>query len=311
VGEIKSNENQAVIDVMKDMAHVEYFEVQRGDAAATSLVAVPTGKRLRSIKSYLDEYLPNPERKRGQAVLTTLAAFNAYTNHHKRPESVVFLNDAGDAPVLYTVFNAHEPTASGKAGWQDHFARYEFPLSEEWEAWSNLADWMTQHDLAVFLEERITDVLDPTVFKGGEKVVLFAQQLGLDLASPAKLLELSRGLAVTVNASCGESGNLSTGERSLTYREEHKDASGQQLKVPGAFCIQIPVFKLGPVYRIPVRLRYKVSGGRVQWQLAPHRMDAVREDAIAEAALEVANKTDLTVFRGSSEGAQQAVAPKE
>jgi hypothetical protein len=52
---------------------------------------------------------------------------------------------------------------------------------------------------------------------------------------------------------------------------------------------------------VPVRLRYKVSGGRVSWQLALQRVDHVFESAIAEAGHSVGDVTSLPVFRGRPE----------
>lgn len=299
---MQQNDAQAIIDFAKERCGAAAMSLTRGDADAVTAMLVPNGMKLEGVKHLLDAYLKVPERKKGAASVTTLGSFIDYTNRHKLTESVVFLDDTA-SPVLRTVFNAHKPAgeiANGDAGWQDHQVIYNFPLSDEWKAWTGLKDWITQPELALFLEDRITDVLDPAT-DGGEIAQKFAKNLGLTLCAPAKLLELSRGLSITVDQRVAESGNLSTGERTLVFSEEHKDQAGQQLKVPGAFCIAVPVFKLGAVFRIPVRLRYRIQQGRTHWQLAPHRMDLVREEAIKDASIEVHNKTGLTVFRGVPE----------
>lgn len=296
----QKSENQAVIELVQKLMAPTTFDLNTEDLSAT-VVAVPSGVTLQSVKRYLDEYLPRPERKKGTTTLSTLDAFTAYVNRHKQAESVVFLDDSGAAPKLVAIFNAHghsDGPNNGEPDWQDHRAHYSFPLADEWKAWtSELPESMTQVDFAAFLEERIGDVRAPSA--AGEKTLDLLASLGVQAASPARLLELSRGLAVNVESRVSAAVNLGTGEGSITYAEEHKGADGVQLKIPGAFVIGIPVFKLGPAYVMAVRLRYRARDGRVTWQLAVHRTEEVFEHAVAEAESHVAEKTGLPVFRGT------------
>lgn len=293
---------QAAIDYVAENGMVELLDVGDG----VQLASVPRNRQLCSIKKLIDEYLERPERKTGFATLTTLDAFCDYVNRHKdSAQAVVFLDDRDpSAPKLRAIFNAHEQTARGSDGsvsalvrgqadWQDFGAEYAFPLSPEWQTWTELPSTFSQADFAAFLEDRIVDVTEP-----GESVRAFAKDVGAALADAARLLELSRGLAVHVDGRVAQAVNLGTGEHSVTFEETHKDASGAPLKVPGAFAIGIPVFRLGALYQLPVRLRYRAGNGKLTWSLAVQRADKAFDLALDEAAKRVAATTGVPLFRG-------------
>ena len=290
---MEENNAKAVIDLVERLDGAELIPLTIGDVPNGVAVVLPHGKNLHSIKKYQDEYRLRPERKEGSATLTTLVDFNAYVQRHMEADSAVFCDDTDKSkPRLVAVFDAH-----GKdPNWQKHRASYAFPLSDEWVKWSKLPEWFSQADFAAFIEDRITDVIDPST--AGSIAKKFAEDVGAQLATPAKLLELSRGLAINVDAKLANKVNLGSGEGQLIFKEEHNDENGAPLKVPGAFCIAIPVFRLGVAYSVPVRLRYRAKEGRVVWNLALQRIDHVFENAIAEAAKSVAEVTSLPVFRG-------------
>jgi Uncharacterized conserved protein (DUF2303) len=288
-----NNNAASVIDVVERLSEPQLVTAARGTEQLANLLVVPNGKQVVSLKPLLDQYLPRPERKEGCATLTTLDAFNAYVDRHKTLSSAVFVDDTNaKAPRIVAIFDANDT----EADWQRHRAVYAFPLSDEWKKWSNPPESFSQADFANFLEDRITDVIDPST--AGAVARKFAEDVGAQLASPAKLLELSRGLAVNVDARAVSKVNLGNGTGEISYKEEHNDSAGEPIKVPGAFVIGIPVFRLGAAYSIPVRLRYRMSSGKILWSLALQRIDHVFEDAIADAATKVSESTGLPVFRG-------------
>lgn len=317
----RESENRALIEELKrhnDEAF-KLVDLTRGDEDHVQVALVPKGKELVGIKHLLDQYRERPERKKGTTTLLTLEAFCAFVNRHKQYESIVFCDVTSPTkPKLIAVFNAsgrnREKPAEGEgedagtdAGaylttgapdWEDHRAVYEFPVSDEWRIWTEkLRSELDQAAFAEFLEDRITDVLDPIV--AGKIAGEFAQSLATQLATPTRLLSLSRGLAVTVESKVTNVVNLQSGEAQMVFTEAHADAEGKPLSIPGAFAIGIPVFRCGVGYTIPVRLRYRVRGGKALWQLAAQRIDVVFEDAVTSAMKQVEEKTGLPLFRGA------------
>src|SRR3546814_6529806 len=83
-----------------------------------------------------------------------------------------------------------------------HRADYAFPLSEEWQAWHG-ADGkkMDMGEFAQFLEDRIVDVEAFTPMDDlSQHTREFIGATGAKIATPSKLVELSRGLKIYENS---------------------------------------------------------------------------------------------------------------
>lgn len=277
-----------------------------GHGAGGALI-LPDGLKAHSLVPFIDEYLARPKRAKGEVQLTSLESFLEHVERFKlEPDSVVFAND-GDAadrkslprPSLTAVHNYHSRDLTG---WGDFRSTYQPPLSEEWAAWlgrNGAAMAMTQAEFAAWIEDHILDVAAPK--KGPELSGLaaqFASSLGVEFAWPFKLVELSRGLSVRVDQRVKEAKNLATGEGQVQFIAEHQDEQGAPLKVPGAFLLAIPVFKHGPIYELPVRLRYRVNGGTIGWFFEVWRADKVFSHAWREICEQVSRESGLPVFRG-------------
>ena len=266
---------EAIISAVRELGEAEELAIAPATAELTPLLVLPKGKQVFDLKPYLDRFRPLPERKKGRALLTTLDTFIAHTNRFKDAESAVFLDDEEDipGPRFISVLDYHEK-AGGRARHGEHRGVYQFPLSAEWRAWTTGASKeMAQGDFAAFLEDRIPDIL--ALESIGQKTRAFAEAAGIQFAPPARLLELSRGLSIKVDTQVAQHVNLSTGESQIQFKETHAtNDEPSSVKVPSGFCIQIPVVRGGPAYQIAVRLRYRVSGGRVLWKYALYRTDA-------------------------------------
>ncbi len=294
--EIGDNENAALIDVMERLHGLKVVEV--GDIKSPGIVAIPEGMRLQTLKALTDLYLPKPDRREGTATLETVESFCRYMNRFKNDNSIVFATE--EDPTLRGIVDHHvagdDPTA---ARFCKHRATYKFPFSDEWIAWDAANDSeMTQGDFAEFLEDQLLDVIDPD--DAGSTAAAFTSKLGIKLATPAQLLDLSKGLAVRLDGTAAQKVNLSTGESALSFKEEHTNEQGEPLHVPGGFVIGIPVFRGGAAYQLCARLRYRVRGN-VTWTIKMHRGDLVFRHAFEEACDKVAADTELPVLQGSPE----------
>lgn len=293
-------EAEAVAEIVR--RHIEPMTIGIGhedkyDAESDRLVLVaPHGLDLRSVKPFLDEYLTAPERKKGTAVLTDLDSFIAHVNRFKDADSVVFANRDADAPSLTAVYDYNRGDESRTPRFGQHRAKYVFPLSEEWVAWTT-ADGkaMGQADFAAFIEDHLTDVGDP----GGVllKAKNFSALFGCAFASAGRLLELSKGFALKVSSKVATHVNLATGETALSFAEEHE----APMKVPGAFLLNIPVFRSGHPYQIAARIRYRAQGGTLVWFYDLYRPAAAFDDVVGETCTKAQEGTSLPLFSGAPE----------
>lgn len=296
---------EAVIEAMKDLHGAAVLdELAIPEELRGQVVLLPKGMQVLDLRPFLDARLEQPRRTRGHAKHTTLTSFIDAVNRFKQGDgdgrvgTAVFAVDDMSAPRLLCVvdYHGHDDPRFG-----EHAIEYAFPLSDEWRAWSAAFDskGMSQAELAAFVEDRITDVIE--VGAVGERGQKMAQSLGLSIAGSATMLGLSRGIAIKAETKVQSLTNLSTGEGRILFEEKHNDEAGGPVKVPGGFVIGIPVVRGGPLFQVFVRIRYRLSGGAVIWSLVAHRRDAVFRAAFEEACGEVAEKTGVPLFHGTPE----------
>ncbi|BBK30273.1 uncharacterized protein YfdQ (DUF2303 family) [Stella humosa] len=299
---------QAALAFAKDHVHAYPLGLQNGSTETAQVVVVPRGLELKSTKPFVDEWRGAPERRAGQATLQDLDSFIALTLRFRDDGSALFADTTPEAPGLTAVFDYHQAGPEGAARFGRHGAVYPFPLSDEWKAWAEKdEEKMNQAEFAEFLEDRIGDVPPPPVFTDesadADRVTQLGRLLGGTFASAQRLLELSRGLKVVENARVKSAVNLSTGEAQIAYESDHRDDAGAPLKVPNLFLIGVPVFRGGALYRVGVRLRYRVVGGSISWLYQLYRADVVLADAVTEACGRAQSQTGLPLYKGLPEKA--------
>lgn len=255
-------------------------------------------------KSAFDDYLDHPERRTGTAVMTRLESFVEHANRFKNENSVVFANDDRTKPGLIAVLDYHDAGADGTPRFGKHRTTFNFPVSDEWTLWNECnGTKMSMVEFAEFLEERINDI--DTVENHddlNEDIQRFIGATGLDkIASPSRLVELSRNLQIHENSTIKQVQNLGTGEGVLRFESEHTDAAGAPVDIPGLFIICIPVFAHDGYYRIAARLRYRKTGEGIVFWYDLWRTDLVFDHAFNQACERVKTETVLPLLIGAPE----------
>lgn len=275
-------------------------------ADAATLVPAVLGKDgLRVVpKSAFAEYLDHPERRTGTAAMTRLESFIEHVGRFKNAESIVFARDDRDAPGLTAVLDYHDAGADGTPRFGDHRTTFRFPLSDEWKVWVKFdGKRMDMVEFAQFLEERVNDIdVVESVDDLNEDIRRFIGATKLDkIASPSRLIELSRNLQIHESSTVKSAHNPASGEGVIRFESEHTDAAGQPVDVPSLFVICIPVFAHDGYYRIAARLRYrKMPEGIVFWYDL-WRTDLVFDHAFDKACERVKSETGLPLLIGAPE----------
>lgn len=249
--------------------------------AGVPAVILPEGFQVQK----LEETLAAPIRKRGTAVLNDAESFIAVVIDQANENTRLF--STINPPTFTAVFNHN---ADG-AGWGDHKAQYNAPLSPEWKAWTEAdAVKRNQVDMAQFLESNMVDVAYIAATQG-------------EPGSPdgATLLEICRTLEATKKVNFKSSVRLADGSTQFTYDE---DVAGSAVKgtmaIPEQFSIGVPVFENGEKYRQDVRFRYRIQeGGQLVMWLELIRPHKVIEDAVKQLRAHIAAETDLQVLNGA------------
>lgn len=312
------NQIASAIAVAKEAFRPELVHVGEVGAEALQVLAWPAGMNVRSAEEFLAPLRPNPRARVGTSKHQNIESFIAHANRFSDGDSVLFADADMSQPSLTAIYDYHQalnaPVAEGGEKTRSaaealprfgrHRSVYHFPVSTEWAAWlAQNGEPMDQRGFAEFLEDRIGDVLPPPDEGDATAARLldFARSVSGSFATPARLMELSRGLAVRIDERVKAASNLSTGEGEIQWEQSHNDAAGQPLRVPSLFLIGIPVFKGGIVYRLCVRLRYRASGGKVTWFYHIYQFERAFEDAFNEACGRAKTETALPLFVGTPE----------
>lgn len=285
-----------------------------------NVVLAPSGAVTPLPASTYDDYIDAPRFRRGKAVLTNLDSFIAHVNRFKDSESVVFACDDRTKPSLTCVLDYHPsntvieteggPPEIGVAAprFGRHRSQFDFPLSDEWQAWSaknGEKNAMGVADFAAFLEDRIGDVAAPGEFAIPQYAETYIDRIGGKdrIATPSQLVELSKGLHINENAAVRNAANISTGEGEVIFTTEHTGEGGAPLRIPTSFQIGIPVFRNDAWYGLVARLRYRLRGGGIVFWYDLYRLDLVFDNAFNFAVEKVRNETGLPALRGAPETA--------
>lgn len=306
-------------DLPKTASAVEAIAKLAARASAAQLLAIPTeglGEGLPptvpvifnpatgglvDLKSTIEAYRQAPRAREGLAKVTTLASFIELMNRHKDDDSAIFAETRWPNLKLTGVVDYHglnhEP-AHGR-----HRVRYDFPVTDEFKAWVETSGKpMAQADFAAFLEEHAAELASPFDGETQEYELLFKEKV----AAPTDILSLSRDLEVFVGQKVKNKTRIQSGEMEITFVEEHTDAHGAKVVIPGVFIVSVQAFVDGEKVRIPARLRYRVKGGDIVWFYQLYRWEFwLREQVQKDLAL-AAEQTRLPAFEGVDEGADRA-----
>lgn len=250
-----------------------------------------------------DAYRLAPRYRFGKAEFTRIESLIEHVNRFKDEDSALFAVDDRDKPSITGVLDYHRAGAEGAPRMHHHLSLFRFPLSDEWQAWSK-ADGvaMSMAEFALFLEDRIIDVLDKVPNEDlPDDLQRFVATVGGTIATPSRLVELSVGLKVNDRAVVKEAINLASGEAQVQFVSEHVDDAGKPLRVPGLFLIGIPVFKNGPVYRLAARLRYRKTSDGLVFFYQLWRADRTFDHSFSEACERVRVETALPLLFGTPE----------
>lgn len=249
----------------------------------TPVLVLPEGFSV----SNLEKLLNAPTRKRGTTVLNDAESFIFVVNDQKGDNTRLF--STINPPTFTAVFNAD----AKDAGWSDHKAKYNAPISPEWGQW-NQADGkrMNQVEMARFIEANMIDI-----------VPMAPNPEARHPGSPdgATFLEICHTLEAKKKVNFKSSVRLPDGSTQFTYDEDVQgSAVNGTMSIPEQFTIGVPVFENGDKWMVDVRFRYRIEeGGRLSMWLELVRPHKTIETAVKELREQIAEKTGLTVLNGS------------
>lgn len=235
---------------------------------------VPEGHKVESLYAY--QFSERPQRKKGDVSLFDAESFCGYFNRFKDAESVIFVDQ--DAMSFLGVLNYHESN-NGAPRHGDFRCSFRLRETEPWKRWkAGHEKPKSQVDFAKFIEDNLADIYSPPA---------------------AAMLELSRDLQVHSEVEFHQATKLSNGQTKLAFREQIKAtiAEGSQ-EVPEKFTIRLALFQGQDVRDIELRLRLRLTGGKLtMWWEIP-RLEEMLLQEMDSAAAKIKDACDSPVFYG-------------
>lgn len=302
----------ALVDAIRDMVEKynapRIIDINGRDALdKAGVLLVPDGMTSLDLLPILERLADQPRRRRGTVAVHDLESLVELCERFKDDQSAVFASMEGGTPLMTAIFDYHQSGGPGvgKPRFGEHRAVYRFPLSVEWQAWHGQdGKMMTQIEFAEFIENHIGEIVPVPVGEEGAlapETLALQQMLGGSFAPPNRMMEIAKGLAMKEGVSVKGFTSLPTGEARMEFITQHTDQDGKPLNVPTLFLICIPIFEAGALYRIAVRLRYRLRDGRVNWAFQMYRADRAIRHAFDEARGVAAQGTELPVYSGIPE----------
>lgn len=271
-----NDDNNGLAKAIEEIGAMATAAVAVQEIGNTHHMVVPEGYKLVDLTAAIEKAYINPSRKTGTVHLSEIASFNVFVADQGGPRETYIYADP-EARTLTAVMNDHAKS-SHEAGWRDQRAVFKAELSREFDTWMrNNKQLMEQEAFAIFLEDNIADVVEPS----GET-----------------LLQVALTLQAKTEVNFSSHRRLDNGQVQFAYSETiDARATGGQIEIPREFAIGARLFKNGEGYKVRARLKYRLGSGKVKFWYELDRPETVIEEAF-QAYINAARENGFTVLLG-------------
>lgn len=217
-------------------------------------------------------------RVRENILLYDADSFIRYLNTYKQQGTRIFAEPGFLSQTkcarLVAVIDYHTGTLAPDHA--AHVVTYAPRYSDQWSRWVPGPGAMKQGEFAEFVEENRQDIVAPDA---------------------AKLLDIVRAFKASKKVEFNSVVYQTNGDATLVY-DEKTEQTGASGPVPEQMKLGIPVYFRGPVYSVPVFVRFKVGSGAVNFLIKPDRADVIEDAAFHEVVKRVTEATGVEAYIG-------------
>lgn len=268
-------EPRAALDAAIDAARLSQPLI---DLDERHFAFVPEGYKLQDVS----DPLRLPDRVRQHVAVDDAASASAFINRFSSSSTVLVADY--DSLTIRAVFDFHgsnqdDPFAVGACDFDLSFGLLP---SEEFKRWDEIEGML--HEQAVFaefLEENSVDIMTPDA---------------------ATMVEISRDLEATTDASFKAKARPENGDRAFLYETETKVKG--EIVVPTKFTLCIPLFNGEEPDILEARFRFRPQPDGLKLGFVWHRVEYRRRAYFNSIAARIAEETGRPVFNG------RAAAPR-
>lgn len=291
-------EADAIIERLSRLDIAQAIEPDTALNVEAALYAFPEGRKLVDLTDRLDALDNTPRFRRGTANHETLDSLIAHTRRFRDHDSAGFVSPAGGNVTTVLDYNGEGGPGDKTQRWGKHRAKWVPKAHEAWTRWARKnEETLTPQELGEHLEAAALDLIDPPSTEGSDRdreLITLAERMHVKFGAPAEIIGLARDFKIRTESETAQVQALQSGETHVVFKEDHLDAAGAKLVVPGMFLIAIPVFDGDPQnYRIAVKLRYRKKNQSVVWSYSLHAWQDVERAAWAGIARQLAERVAL------------------
>lgn len=213
-----------------------------------------------------DKYAAAPRHTEASRVVTDAASFATYVNRHRTPGTEVFAHT--NSASVVAVIDSHEGW-EGEPGWQKHRLTLKLEHSKPWAAWAAMdGKWFDQEEFAEFLENRYSEVIEP---------------------SPAQMIDIATSFEAKKGVDFKAGFRGESGEVRLQFEETVKAKAGQkgELEIPKKIQLALRPYVGGPVYSIWANFRYRITANGLRLGFILERPENVLDAAFADVVTDI------------------------
>lgn len=270
-----STEAGAVADIVKAGIH----GTKMSGVSPADIVVFPD----KTIKS-LELYAEFPRRIRSIVQLCEAKSFVQYLNAHKLADATAIFGSACEKGGHFTAIVDYHNSKDGSASWGEHVAVFNLVTTPEWDRWlASNQRLMTQEQFAEFLEDNLSDVVNPDA---------------------ATLLEMAQLLTGKKGVTFKSGRNLRDGSIDFQYSEQIEATAGRRddtMKLPDHFVIGLTPFVGANGVEVKARLRFRISdSGKLSFMYLLDRPFKIVEHAFQATRDQIQTETGLFVHMGQA-----------
>ena len=218
-----------------------------------------------------------PIRKRGMTQVFDAASLNMLIADNGDAGNIaIYVNRDPNKPAVVAVLNGHGKSGPG---WGDFRAEIAFRPTPQWVKWKGIdGKMMPQAEFAEFIEDNMADVAEP---------------------SGAELLEIATYMQATRSVDFKSALQLSSGAVQFQNLESLDTKVGAgSIAIPTMFTLGIAPLFGSPSYKVPARLRYRLTDGKLTLGIKLQRVEDLMVKVLDEVVQKIEVGTNISVFEG-------------
>jgi uncharacterized protein YfdQ (DUF2303 family) len=218
-----------------------------------------------------------PARKRGSVTVFDAASFSQVLDANGDVgDATIYVDRDPGSPSIVAVLNGHGIEGPG---WGDFRVQIEFRETPQWAKWKAInGKMLAQADFAEFIEENAEDITTP---------------------SGAEMLEIATYLDATRTVNFRSGIRLPSGQIQFQNMEsiEAKVSAGQ-FAIPETFELGIAPFLGVPIYKVPVRFRYRLQDGKLTLGVKLQRVESMMVDILNDVVGAIERSAEVPLLEG-------------